>query len=1234
MIKLIIFLSLTCVVQAAQVFNCERDWFLYDDARKCYRFVAFPQKNYADSTRMCRQDGASLVSINSVGEHNFIAQRLSTDQRRDDWFTSGSVSARSKSIIWRGDSTSSSTFEFWINKTNAQMEGRTVVYTYSGNAYGWGIAETDATLSFICEIDQSQAYKIVQESRDFDYGLDTVNFNEIPRGPKFLVQPIETTILGATSAVYLECVAFSIPQPSYKWLKKVGQIYTYIVPNENYTLTNGRLTIHDPKKSAESDYYCEAKNDAGLIRSKTVQLSFGVLGEFSNVQTAPVEAWEHMGSQLQCPSINHKPALKYQWYKNSITQFIRPSYQKHIFISGHGKLYFSEVNRPDAGTYHCIVILTTLGSLGNYIGSSQSPSKTSLGFKLVVKNKAASNYQPIIQDDFPAVFPTQPKRGMYIQIECFAYGTGPLTYSWIRHNKAMPNTARLVKGSNNRILAIDNVQFYDQGTYECRVQSGSLSDRKLFTLQIQSEPFFTYNLTDQHVDVGSKLIWYCEADGRPIPTYSWYKNGQPITNVSGVISASRNRLVIEKLDKDRDSGMYQCAATNSHGTTLSSGQIRVLEFKPNFRKTPLEKRISAARGGNVTIVCNPESAPQAEYQWLKDGRSLGLTKGSESGNLHMLMNGNIYITGLRMSDGGRYTCRVENRLGISEDFATLTIVDQTRITRGPSPTTVTINSTATLICEASVNPTIDLIYSWHFNDHVIDVDEDPHYRLGDDVYTKGYLYIINSQYQHSGYYTCHASTGLDVVTASAVLTVIGPPGEPAGVFPDASGSNILQKRSKKIVWSDGDDHGANILYYDVEFNTNFNEKWRILKERILVQDTLDEQHPDKHSTVLENLKPGANYRFRVRSMNRYGMGLPSLPTTEIHIPGDRPYVAPAMVSGGGGRVGLLVIVWMPLPPEDANGNGVGYRVFWRKKPLGITESRWKEKALFGQDVNTYTALVGSENYYREYEVRVQAFNEFGSGNMSHIATIYSAEDLPYGTPRSVHVFSFNSTAMRVAWIPVPDNREYMKGRLIGYKVNYWRKGKETEIQAVQQILQGQRESGLIIGLEPNTWYSVTVQVYNSAGNGPKSEFFHQITDRRPPQNYPTEVHIYSYSKDRVRVSFRGVSTQAFEEPLQGYKVKYWRVGEDIRKARIFDCKKSFDSILPNIEEATVYQLRVYGYSRGGQGKMSSPATLFTLGGMVTNIINPATTDIIALGCSTTPSVLLTIGSVIALWSIH
>lgn len=63
---------------------------------------------------------------------------------------------------------------------------------------------------------------------------------------------------------------------------------------------------------------------------------------------------------------------------------------------------------------------------------------------------------------------------------------------------------------------------------------------------------------------------------RPKATYSWYKNGELIESVAGVIEVQANLLIIYGVEADRDEGMYQCGATNVHGTTFSYGQLKVL----------------------------------------------------------------------------------------------------------------------------------------------------------------------------------------------------------------------------------------------------------------------------------------------------------------------------------------------------------------------------------------------------------------------------------------------------------------------------------------------------------------------------------------------------------------------------------------------------------------------------------------------------------------------------------
>lgn len=72
------------------------------------------------------------------------------------------------------------------------------------------------------------------------------------------------------------------------------------------------------------------------------------------------------------------------------------------------------------------------------------------------------------------------------------------------------------------------------------------------------------------------IRWKCKAVARPAATYSWYKNGVLVKNIQGQIEVRSNVLTIYSVVKERDEGMYQCAATNQHGTTFSTGQLKVL----------------------------------------------------------------------------------------------------------------------------------------------------------------------------------------------------------------------------------------------------------------------------------------------------------------------------------------------------------------------------------------------------------------------------------------------------------------------------------------------------------------------------------------------------------------------------------------------------------------------------------------------------------------------------------
>lgn len=128
----------------------------------------------------------------------------------------------------------------------------------------------------------------------------------------------------------------------------------------------------------------------------------------------------------------------------------------------------------------------------------------------------------------------------------------------------------------------------------------------------------------------------------------------------------------------------------------------------------------------------------------------------------------------------------------------------------------------------------------------------------------------------------------------------------------------------------------------------------------------------------------------------------------------------------------VFLQFQPLPPQDQNGPGIYYKIFWRRNGTN-REFQSRELREYG-NVGAAVVRIESEYYYTEYEVKVQAINSIGKGPESAIHVIYSAEEMPLAAPQQVSARSFNSTALNVSWIPIPMRRDIVRGKLIGHRV--------------------------------------------------------------------------------------------------------------------------------------------------------------------------------------------------------
>ncbi|KAH9507423.1 hypothetical protein Btru_058044 [Bulinus truncatus] len=1244
--------------------DCPPAWFQHSGF--CYNFIFYPELTYQEAMLHCQQDMAYLVSVRTVDEHEFIQdwlKRHDTDGRQ--WLTSG-IRERHGHLVWNSDDGEVPTSFFGDHETTqkltfdqlTRLENNVIVYKYyaTNDQYMLGWSRLMKPGPYICKIHQQDTWKFHQQQRDF-YSINSRNYHVTAYGSSsadpstWEVAPNITAISrdtiffetrGLTTDVLLDCVATGNPLPEYRWFKKslFGNIQEWIDPklHSRYSLSYGRLQIRNPDPVKDSSLYsCVASNKVGTVWSNPVEVGYGYISEFSNVKTNFIDAVLYMGIEIGCDIPIHNTDLQYAWYKSDMN-FIRPDLNSQYFLSRNGKFYISEVQAADQGEYFCVVFMVPRNH--QVLTESQAPSRTSLGIDLRVIGGTAHNYGPEIMDKFPQFFPEVPMVGDFIELECFAYGRMPLFYSWVRDDGPLNPDAHYRDYS--RVLIIPKARLQDTGSYTCIVRGDKNSANKTVHLSLKSRPYFPYPLRNQHLDAGIKFTWTCGAIGIPLPTYTWYKNGVRLTSDPGHgVKVHRNTLTISNVTKGVHEGVYQCEASNSYGSARSGGQLRVLwalltlsslesclslvsssslnqiglidsnrspcirktrYFAPTFITSAVEASKTAAEGGNITIACNPHAAPRPAITWLKDGAEVG----------QVLPSGALDLRSLKRTDQGTYTCVATNELGEARSSCTLYVEERTVFVEKPADVTVEENQTAVIPCKVSFLPgKMDVVYSWIFYSHPIDFsvtsDDRVFYTMPFAQYLEnGALYVVAAKLRHTGLYTCVVTTVTGSISASAYLSVRGPPGEPGGVHAKESNDSYIFHNNVDIWWQDGETNGYPVTRYRIEYLSIFEDDWQILRDDIPAHLTSLDDHPTWHGlTVTDGLSPGNAYMFRVSAgNNQVGYGHPNYgPTKWYNMATGPPLYAPENIAGGGGMVGQLQVTWDPLPRSKWGGPNLRYIVYYRRHDEQERSRKWESS---GQTVdNFFYTTVGPINYFLLYDVKVQAINDVGVGPNSSVHQVYSAEEMPTRIPGFVSATPINATSSIVTWLKIPDTREDQKGSTLAYTVNYWLEGNlrcfgQYEGNALFNTYYGDVSEGLIVGLEYGGDYCLNIQFINHAGLGPKTDNYGMPMPLAPPNRYPEYI-------TSVRVVWKAVFAAIREESIRGYKAWWWNIQENMLNANITVFGLVSTGVIHGIEKDKIYKLRIFAFSNGGDGK-KSPDVFFTLGGQV--IYDPNQADIL------------------------
>ncbi|XP_028261752.1 contactin-3 [Parambassis ranga] len=152
----------------------------------------------------------------------------------------------------------------------------------------------------------------------------------------------------------------------------------------------------------------------------------------------------------------------------------------------------------------------------------------------------------------------------------------------------------------------------------------------------------------------------CKAEGSSPPQYRWSLNGTLIDLGNDYRRhMSGGSLIISNLDKDQDTGVYQCTAFNTWGSILSRRASIQFAYLDNFKTQTVRSAVNVREGQGVVLLCGPPPhSGELTFAWIFNEYPYFVQQ--DSRRFISQETGSLYIAKVEPSDVGNYTCVVNN----------------------------------------------------------------------------------------------------------------------------------------------------------------------------------------------------------------------------------------------------------------------------------------------------------------------------------------------------------------------------------------------------------------------------------------------------------------------------------------------------------------------------------------------------------------------------------------------
>uniref|UniRef100_A0A8C7L9Z5 Neural cell adhesion molecule L1-like protein n=1 Tax=Oncorhynchus kisutch TaxID=8019 RepID=A0A8C7L9Z5_ONCKI len=918
----------------------------------------------------------------------------------------------------------------------------------------------------------------------------------------------------------MTCEAKGNPKPEYRWTKNGEEFDPYQDPRLIKEDNSGTFVIPNTGNLTEyqGTYRCYAENELGTAITEEIEFVVPHVPKFPKEKIDPIKVEEGQPVILECNPPKGIPPLQIYWMTIDLQHIEQ---DERVSMGLNGDLFFSNALEKDSRRDYCcfaafprIRTIVQKNAMSVIVKSSRRILKTMF---LLHSQKANSilERKPSLLMPSGVKSETQLVEGDELLLECIAEGFPTPKIEWVRMGHRLPDRATIE--NHGKLLSIDRVNEDDSGKYKCKAKNIHGEANHSFDVSVEEPPKWVSEPESQLSTIGSDVHIKCSATGTPQPTIQWRVNGKPLKALQIGVYA-----------------VYQCEASNRHGTLLANANIMIMNLPPMVL-TEEGLEYSAVEGKSVVMHCKVFSSPPSIVTWNKDD-STGSVEGPRF-TVHQ--NGSLEIHNVEKEDMGQYTCYSKNTEGKSAITALLDVKGMKRNTRR----------------------------------HVFNT------QLGPCVFLNTVCDLTRNNYDMEIALNHTENSGLMDTMSLCVIKVMSLWWWCFTDVPDAPENLVLSEhkgRSVKLKWIPGDDHNNFIIEYEESQwePGNWNELQRV---------------PGNHGSTVLKLYGHVDYRFRVSGVNAVGRGRPSEPTERYKTPPAAPDKNPENIKIEGHLAHEMDINWEPLSPIEHNGPGLEYKVSYKRQDV---EEDWHEHV-----VKRHSFVVKGTPTFVPYEVRIQARNYQGWGPEPKVMTGYSGEDFPSAAPDDVAVEVMNNSLVKVNWTRVHKEKlhGHLGGyRINWWRLRSLLDSKKTHGNKHTLTFPGDRNHAMVPGLAPFSEYSLIVMTFNGRGNGPGSH----AVNFKTPEGVPEENPVFRVTDvQKHTVALTWAPPLVANGVITGYRLEYQLINdtEEVGVLQSMDISSpdTTSCVLRNLEAVSRYKFYLRSCTRVGCGPQVSEESTTT-----------------------------------------